>query len=314
MDPLVILTIIGISGLAVSLTLAVWRTITKPVSTDRFDEALAQITGTESFETDTTLSATKKTKKFTWSGYWYDLFVKSGRQIEDRDTPSRIMIGIIAITAFIGFFIFPGGPMGVAVPAVAVLLVIVWLGMETNKRKGNLEKQLPMLLSGLRAQMQAGMNIQGAIATVAKDLPSPLGDEIRQVRDDVNVSVPLETALQSLADRSQSRIMKFLVSSMGIAIRSGSDLIPQLVVIEETVRQRARIQGKIASALALAKPTAYIAMAAPVLLGGWMFISDPSYPAFYFSPDGFLMLLVALGLYVAGVVVVQIMVSNVEKV
>lgn len=314
MDPLVILTIIAIAGLAVTLTLAVWRTITRPTSTDRFDEALAQITGTETFEGDTTLSANKKKKSITWTGYWYDLFIKSGRKIEDPDTPGRIMLGVVAITAFIGFFVFPAGPLGAIVPVVAILLVIVWLGMEKNKRKGNLEKQLPMLLSGLRAQMQAGMNIQGAISTVATDLPSPLGDEIRQVRDDVNVSVPLEVALQSLADRSQSRIMKFLVSSMGIAIRSGSDLIPQLVVIEETVRQRARIQGKIAAALALAKPTSYIAMSAPVLLGGWMFISDPSYPAFYFSPDGFIMLLVAIALYVAGVFVVQLMVSNVEKV
>ena len=314
MDPLVILTIIGVAGLAVTLTLAVWRTINRSTATDRFDEALAQITGTETFEGDTTLSATGKKRKWSWSTYWYELFIKSGRKIEDPQTPGRIMIGVLIIAAFIGFFVFPGGALGGVVPVAAAALIILWLGMEKNKRKGMLEKQLPLLLSGLRAQMQAGMNIQGAISAVASDLPSPLGDEIRQVRDDVNVSVPLEQALQDLADRSQSRIMKFLVSSIGIAIRSGSDLIPQLVVIEETVRQRARIQGKIAAALALAKPTSYIAMAAPVLLGGWMFISDPSYPAFYFSPDGILMLLIAVGLYVAGVVVVQIMVSNVEKV
>jgi len=125
--------------------------------------------------------------------------------------------------------------------------------------------------------------------------------------------MPVEQALEKLGERSKSRLMAFLVASIGVAVKSGADLIPQLVVIEETVRQRARIEGKIKAAIALAKPTSYLAMFTPVGMGGWLFLSDPTYGKFYFG-EGWLMLLIAVVLYAAGVFTVRLMVSNVEKV
>lgn len=314
MDPTVLLTVFAVAALAATLTLAVWRTLKNPSSGAKFEDSLAMITGTEAFEGDTSLMKSSGKKSQTWSGYWADAFEKSGREVADPAAPGRMVLGIVLVSLFFGVAVFPGGVYGVAVPAVAVGVVHFWLGRAKGQRLARLEKQLPLLLSSLRTQMQAGMTVQGAVLAVAGDLPAPLGDEMRQVRDDVSVSIPLEVALDSLAKRSPSRLMHFLVSSMGIAIRSGSDLIPQLIVIEETVRQRARIQGKLRSAIATAKPTAYIAMGAPILLGGWMFISDPSFGKFYFGPDGFILLLVAGLLFAAGVFTVLVMISNVEKV
>lgn len=312
-DPTVMLVALAMGALAATLTITIWRILTRPSEIDRFDDALAAITGNEEFSGDTSLAKNPVKPKVTWNGYWLEAFAKAGRTPSDDATPGRIALGVAILAAFFGFAVFPGA-FSVLFPVGALVIMSLWLSLERSRRKGLMEKQLPLLLSGLRNQMQAGMTPQGAIIALADDLPSPLGDEIRQVKADVSVSVPLEVSLENLAKRSQSQIMQFLVASMGIAIRSGSDLIPQLVVIEETVRQRARIQGKINSALAMAKPTAYISMAAPVVMGGWMFITDPSYPKFYFSSEGWIMFAVALALYAAGVFTVRVMVSNVEKI
>jgi Flp pilus assembly protein TadB len=106
--------------------------------------------------------------------------------------------------------------------------------------------------------------------------------------------------------------MQFLVSSIGIAVRSGSDLVPQLVTIEEISRQRFRIEGKIKSAVALAKPTAYLAMAAPVLMFLWGSITNPEYLPYFFG-DGLILGLAALVMYTLGVVAVQLLIKNVEN-
>jgi tight adherence protein B len=161
--------------------------------------------------------------------------------------------------------------------------------------------------------MMAGVTIQGAIINISDELPSPIGDEFRQVKADVSVSIPLEDALAGLAFRVKSRLLFFLVSSIGIALRSGSDLIPQLVTIEEIVRQRARITGKIKSALAFAKPTSYLAMGAPVLMAGYLFLTDIAYPSYFFG-EGILLLVISLLMYAAGIVVIQAIVKNVEKI
>lgn len=314
MDPAVLLTIGAIAGLTATLTIAVWRALRQPVGADKFDEALAKITGTETLDGDTSLAKTNKSVVKSWNEYWRILFEKSGRRVNDPSSPGRVVLGILIVAAFFGIAVFPGGALFPLAPAIAYVGITAWLSFERNRRKAALEKQLPLLLSGLRNQMQAGTTVQGAIMAVADDLPLPLGDEIRQVKADVNVSVPLDKALNDLAARSQSSIMQFLVSSMGVAIRSGSDLIPQLIVIEETVRQRARIQGKIRAALALARPTAYIAAAAPIAMAAYMFFTDPTFGAFYMTPEGLLILTISALLYGAGLFTMRILVSNVEKV
>jgi tight adherence protein B len=314
MDPVILLIVGGAAALAATLTLAVWRTLTRPGGSDRFEDALAKMTGLETFDGDTATLASAKGKGRSWNEWWAAAFEEAGRPVADRQSPGRIALGLVILTTFFGIFVYPTGVYAVAAPLVGLGGLYLWLNMARSQRRNRLDKQLPLLLAALRNQMQAGVTIQGAIAAVADDLPSPIGEEMRIVKADMAVAVPLDQSLTELAHRTQSRLVRFLVSSIGVANRSGSDLVPQLVVIEETVRQRARIAGKIKSAIALAKPTAYLAMAAPPLMGGYLFFSDPAFGQYFFSPDGILMLGIALGLYAAGAFTVYVMVSNVEKV
>lgn len=311
---LVFLTVAAIMALAGTLTLAVWRTLSRPISGEKFEDALAALTGTELETADTTLttgSPEAKTKK-TWNSFWLEAVLKTGRTIDDPTGPGRAMLAVAAFGIFFGVFVFPRGAAGFVMPFVALGIAYFWLIYEQGKRRASLERQLPLLLAGLRSQMSAGMTVQAALLSVADDLPSPLGDEMRQVKADVSVAVPLDQALGTLADRLNSRLLNFLVSSIGIALRSGSDLMPQLITIEEIVRQRARIQGKIKAALAMAQPTAYLAMAAPVLMGLFLFATDPQYPRFFFG-EGLMLLFVALAAYVVGAYFIRSMIKKVER-
>lgn len=313
MSGIFLFTVASIMGLAAALTLAVYRTLTTTGDKAKFDEALAIIQSSEITELDTPVQKDDdEDSKQTWNSFWYKKAIQAGRVPADASTPGRYAAGAGIIGAIFGFFVFPGGITGVIMGAVAVGLGYFYLGFEATKRRNTLDKQMPMLLSSLRSQMHAGVTVQAALINIADDIPSPLGDEIRQVRQDVNVSIPLDQALDSLAARVKSRQMQFLVSSIGIAVRSGSDLVPQLVTIEEISRQRFRIEGKIKSAVALAKPTAYLAMAAPALMFVWNSITNPEYLPYFFG-DGLLLGIAAVVLYTLGVVSVQLLIKNVEK-
>lgn len=309
----VYLVIGAIAAMTGTLVLAVIATLTRPVSSEKFDDAISMMTGRASNEIDLSLTKSEETEKKSWNAFWFDAFTKSGRTITDESSPGRIVLGLIVLSLFFGVFVAPGGYLGFFVPAVTVGFLYTFLTYEQGKRRATLEKQLPLVLSSLRTQMMAGVTVQGAILNVADELPSPIGDEFRQVKADVSVSIPLEESLTTLAKRLKSRLMFFLVSSIGIAIQSGSDLIPQLVTIEEIVRQRARIQGKIKSALAFARPTSYLAMGVPVLMGVYLFATDPSYTNYFFG-EGWWILLISIVAYVAGVFLIRTIVKNVEKI
>lgn len=311
MSGIFLFTLASIMGMAAALTLAVYRTLTASSDKAKFDEALSIIQSSEITELDTPIQKEEETG-VSWSRFWYKRASQAGRIPADSATPGRVAAGAGIVGVVFGVLVFPGGFLGVIVGPLVMFVGYLFLGYEANKRRDTLDKQMPLLLSALRSQMHAGVTVQAALMNVADDMPSPLGDEIKMVKQDVNVSIPLEEALNSLAARIKSRQMQFLVSSIGIAVRSGSDLVPQLVTIEEIARQRFRIEGKIKSAVALAKPTAYLAIGTPALMFIYGALTNPDYLP-YFTGEGFLIGLIALGMYVAGIVLIRLLVRNVEN-
>lgn len=309
-NPVLALTVAAIAATAFALTLAVIRSLTNPARQASFGEALEYIQSSE-LELDTALNPNEK-KQRGWFGYWEEATAKTGKRVKDPNTPGRVVLGIAVFAAVFGLLVFPGGVLGlVAAPVVAVVGWRAWLSAAAAKRITAMEKQLPQLLTGLRANLQAGATAQQAILSVADDLPSPLGDELRALKHDLSVNVALDTALRALADRVPSREMQFLVASVEIAVRSGADLDPQIETIQQIVAQRTRIAQKLRSAVAQVKPTKLLALGAVPLMF-FVSIQDEDNRAYWFG-SGFVMLVVAAVLYAVGAWLIRVMVKSVEN-
>lgn len=309
-SPEVLVTVAAIVGLVVTLTLAVVRTVQAPAKRQAFSEALEAVAGSE-LDIDTALNQTEKESK-NWFQYWEELTNRSGRVVTDAKTPGLFAAGTVIFATVFGALVFPGGFVGAIIaPFVGLFLIRMVLASEASKRVVSMEKQLPDLLSGLRANLQAGTTPQQAMLAVADDMPSPLGDEMRMLKRDLNVNVALEIAMEDLAARVPSREMKFLVSSVEIAVRSGADLDPQLATIEEIVKQRTRIRQKLRSAVAQVKPTKMLAYGAVPLMFVISIRNDEN--KFYWFGSGIIMLILAGVLYAAGGYVIRLMVKGVEN-
>jgi Flp pilus assembly protein TadB len=309
-EPAVLFTVGAIVALTVTLTLAVVRTLQAPAKRQSFDQALEYVMSSE-LDIDTALNRDEKKSK-NWFEYWEHLTNRSGRVVTDPQSPGRAAAGVAIFAIVFGFLVFPGGLMGaLAAPAVGLLVMRMFLGGEARKRVIAMEKQLPNLLSGLRANLQAGSTPQQAMLAVADDLPQPLGDEMRLLKRDLNVNVALEIAMEDLAKRVPSREMKFLVASVEIAVRSGADLDPQLATIEDIVKQRTRIRQKLRAAVAQVKPTQFLAYGAVPLM---FFVSTrtPDNLAYWFG-DGIWILALAGILYGSGGYLIRFMVKGVEN-
>jgi Flp pilus assembly protein TadB len=309
MNPLVVLVALLAAGVAVTLTLAVVRSLQNPTRRASFNQALEVIAGSE-LQIDTALNASEKEPR-NWSEYWLAATERTGRIFPDPRTPGRFAAGAVVFGAAFGVLVIPGGPVGIFVAFVPLIALNAFFGFERSKRTRTIEKQLPNLLSGLRANLQAGATPQQAIIAVSDDMPSPLGDEMRAVKSSLNVAVPIDQALRMLAVRVPSREMQFLSSSIEIAIRNGADLDPQLATIEEIVAQRTRIRQKLAGAVAQVKPTQYLAYAAvPGMLAYSILIAGNS--AFWLGP-GIIWLIVVAVLYALGWYALRFMVKSVEN-
>lgn len=311
-QPLVLFAVVMVMATTVGLVLAVNSSLRNPARKKSFAEGLEFVRGSE-LDIDTALNNSEDSdKRVGWFEYWARASEKTGAVLTERESPGRLVAGMMLFAAAFGFLVFPGGAFGALVaPLVTAGGWRLWLSAQERKRIGAMEKQLPNLISGLESNLQAGSTPQRAMLKVAEDLPSPLGDEMRLLRDDLAVNISLQQALGSLAGRVPSREMQFLVSSVEVAVESGAPLGPQLATIQEIVIQRTRIRQKLRSAVAQVKPTLFLALGAVPLM--WLFSLRAADSRSYWFGDGIFMLIIAAALYLGGAFIIRVMVKGVEN-
>lgn len=250
----------------------------------------------------------------SWTGFWYKYAVLAGWQPASIGTPSRAALGIVLFAFLIGWFVWPQDILaGIGFSIGGLVAFRIFLNSKASARRKLMEHQLPNLINGMRANLQANLTPQQAILSQVDEIGAPLGDELKILRQELNVNVPLEKALTNLALRVPSREIKFLVSSIKIAIASGVDLDPQLQIIQEIITQRARISNSLAAAVASVQPSLWVSGIA--IPAGFIFsyYSNPDNQAFWVSPLGIIALVVVFGLYAVGMIISRRLVKRVEN-
>jgi tight adherence protein B len=291
--------------------LAISKFASKEEDTEKFHQMIDAITRSE---IELERQESDLPPKNTWTGYWYSLALAAGFKPDNKAAPGYTAI-IVPIVAFAtGYLVWPGDLVGGIVGMGLTLLAIRgYLKFTAGRRLAILDKQLPNLLSGLRASLQANLTPQQALLAQADEINAPLGDELRILRNELSVNIPLDTALNNLAVRIPSREVKFLVAAIRIAISSGTDLDPLVETIQKIVVQRARIAAHLSTAVAQVQPA--IAVTGVMIPAGLAFsyYSSETNQAFWQTPIGLIALIVVGVLYSAGLFIAKKQVDRVKN-
>lgn len=310
--PMIILNVIlGISTalFVFFLGLGIIRYATKSKSSEEFSALVASITQSEIAKEK---NASGAPSEKTWTGYWLRLALDSGWKPMNIETPGRLALSILGFGLLGGFFIL--GPVaGLVAPAGGLMGYVFFLKGKAKARRKLMEGQLPNLISGMRANLAANLTPQQAILSQVGEIPAPLGDELKILQQEVNVNIPLDTALTNLSYRVQSREIKFLVASIKIAISSGVDLDSQLKIIQGIIIQRTKMANHLAAAVASVQPS--IIVSAVAIPAGFLFsyYSNEDNQKFWAAPLGWLAIAVIAVLYVVGLIVARRLVHKVEE-
>lgn len=249
----------------------------------------------------------------TWSGYWYALGAGAGIEQTSPHRTGLMAGGFALVMFFIGTFAYPREVVVGLMLAFATIAVfrLVLIQM-ANKRLVRIDKQLPALLSGMRANLSANMTPQQAILSQVGEIPAPLGDELQKLRADIDLNIPLDTALENFSRRVPSSELHFLVASMRIAISQGANLDELLKTLQTILVARTSIRDKLATAVAQAQPAIYVtALAIPLGLI-FSYSSNADNRAFWFTFPGLLAFSFIAVCYVAGLYAAKRQVQKVK--
>jgi tight adherence protein B len=229
--------------------------------------------------------------------------------------------GVAAFLVRVGVFVLGGFAGGVVLTGDAVFSFVFALGLgfapytlllkKVRQRILRIEEQLPEALEVMCISLRAGHSLQQTIRLTAGELQAPLGDELRQVAEEAELGRPVDEALLAMADRVRgARSVRTFVVAVLVLRQTGGNLIEVIESIIDTMRQAAAYQQKLQSMTAEGRSSALILGLLPPAFAALSFVADPMYARkLYTDSMGQVMVFMATGFYVTGVIWVRRLVS-----
>jgi tight adherence protein B len=193
-------------------------------------------------------------------------------------------------------------------PALGLVLALavplgarVVLGVMAGRRKAAFADQLDDSLQLMASSLRAGHSLTQALAAVARDADEPSSIEFGRIINEARVGRELGHALGETAARMGSEDFVWVTQAIAINRESGGNLAEVLDGVGHTIRERNQIARQVKSLSAEGTLSAYVLIALPVGITGFLLLTNPSYLAkFTASLTGYALIAAAVVLTVVG--------------
>jgi tight adherence protein B len=161
--------------------------------------------------------------------------------------------------------------------ALGVVLPWLWLGMKETRRQSAFYTQLPDTLQLLAGSLSAGYSLPQAVDTVVREGNNPIASEFNRALVEARLGVPIEDALDSVADRMNSKDFHWVVLAIRVQREVGGNLAELLNTVAATLRERERLRRQVQVLSAEGRLSAVIIAMIPVLFAVFLIIVRPTY-------------------------------------
>lgn len=155
----------------------------------------------------------------------------------------------------------------------------VFLRVRTTRRANRFADNLPDVLQLVAGSLRSGFSLPQAVDNAARDGEQPMAGELSRALAEARLGMPLEDALDRVAERMCSTDLTWTVMAVRIAREVGGNLAEVLLTTAETMRERGRIQRQVKVLSAEGRLSAYVLVALPIGITGFMALFRSSYIA-----------------------------------
>jgi len=130
-------------------------------------------------------------------------------------------------------------------------------------------------LSLMSNAMRSGLNVPQALQLVSDELPNPISQEFALVLSQNKLGVTFEDALSNLSKRMPHDDIEMFTTSINILKETGGNLAETFDSIAYTIRERIKVESKIAAMTAQGVLQGIIVVFMPFALGAVLYSIDP---------------------------------------
>ncbi|MEI4233541.1 type II secretion system F family protein [Roseovarius sp. D22-M7] len=194
--------------------------------------------------------------------------------------------------------------------AAGVLVPRLYVAFRRKRRLAAFAAAFPDVIDLIVRGVRAGRPMVDCLSIVASDTEDPVRGEFRLVVEDQSVGIPLQDAVDRLAQRVPLQEVAFLAIVVAIQNRAGGSLTEALSNLSTVLRGRRQLHAKVKAMSAEAKTSAGIIGALPVIVAGLVQLTSPEYLAVLYETDLGLMVLAGCAVWMSiGVFVMRQMIN-----
>jgi tight adherence protein B len=168
-----------------------------------------------------------------------------------------------------------GLALTVPLAAAGASLPLLWALQKRYRRFNTFEQMMPEALDLIVSALRAGHGLTSALATVAKEMPDPIGVEFGQCFSEQNFGLELRAAMLNLAERVPTQDVRIVVTAILVHKESGGNLAEILEKVAHIIRERFRLKRQVRVHTAQGRLTGWILAVLPVVLGVALYLVKP---------------------------------------
>jgi tight adherence protein B len=179
-----------------------------------------------------------------------------------------LLLNLAALVGFAAAGFWVGGALTAALAAVAGFFApAVAVRFYRRRRVRRFETQLTDALQQLANSLRAGLALAQAMEQVGRDASAPLAQEFGLFNKEVKLGMPIDEALSAMAARVASEDLELVATSTNIARQLGGNLAEMFETIAATIRERFRLEGRIAALTSQGKMQGVVVALLPLGVG-----------------------------------------------
>lgn len=252
-------------------------------------------------------------KLYSWVGFKSKSEQEEMRRILDlmfiAITPERLnLFYIIYLSLLFSLAILFFAPSVGAILSFGFLFVM--LGWTVPRRVLNImqhrrtKKFVVQMIDGLSLMsngLRSGLNVPQALQIVTEELPNPISQEFGLVLSQNKLGVTLEDAMSNLSLRMRADDIEMFTTSVNILKETGGNLAETFDTISVTIRERIKVESKIAAMVSQGVMQGVIVVLMPFALAAVLYSVDPERIAPMFTTiPGWVLLLIMMTLQFLG--------------
>lgn len=189
---------------------------------------------------------------------------------------------------------------------IGALLPLVYVYRRRKKRISRFSEQLPEALELMANSLRSGNTVQSSMQLIAEEFAPPISQEFAIVSESIRLGIPVEQALDEMAERVVNNDLQFFVTAVSMQRQCGGDLAEVLDKISWLIRERFHIQGQVQALTGEGRMSGAVLLALPVVIFILIYLLNPEYAVLLFTePSGRKMLGVAIFMQFLGAIVIR---------